>query len=227
MSTKKTAILIFDSFQNEKGSGKSFIASKNLYDKLTNAVLKKAALSGIDYYHIKEDLQVGGTFGKCFSNALSSIYKKGYDNLITIGNDIPNLKVAHLIQAKKSLDSNSSVLGPTYDGGFYLLGLQKEYFNSFDFESFSWNTSKIASEVKTYIKQFTHQISILNYLYDIDTFLDLKKVYTTLSVYKKELRDALQKIIQTFIQNIIFIETNKFQLLVTCIHNKGSPLSSL
>lgn len=227
MSTKKTAILIFDSFQNEKGSGRYFLSSKKLYNQLTNNVLKKAALSGLDYYHIKEERQIGNTFGQRFSNALTSIYKKGYDNLITIGNDIPNLKLEHLIEAKKSLDNNKPALGPSYDGGFYLLGLQKEYFNSFDFESFSWNTSKVASEVKKYLNQFTLQTTILNYLHDIDTFRDLKKVYTTLSIYKKGLRDALQKIIQTFIQNILFIETNKFQFVITLIHNKGSPLFSL
>lgn len=227
MSTKKTAILIFDSFQNEKGSGKSFLASNSLYNQLTDNVLKKAALSGIDYFHFKEEQQTGDTFGKRFSNALTSIYKKGYDNLITIGNDIPNLKVNHLTEAKESLENNTSVLGPSYDGGFYLLGLQKEYFNALDFENFSWNTSKVALEVKTYIKQFTSEIITFNYLHDIDTFLDLKKVYTTLSIYQKSLRDVLQKIIQAFIQNTLFIESNKFQLFVIAIHNKGSPLVSL
>ena len=227
MSNKNTAILIFDSFQNEKGSGKSFLTSKALHNQLTNAVLKKATLSGLDYYFIKEKQQIGATFGKRFSNALRSIFEKGYDNLIAIGNDIPNLKVEHLIKASNALEENSSILGPSYDGGFYLLGLQKEYFNSIDFENFSWNTSNVAFEVKNYLKQFTPQVVLLNYLYDIDTFSDLKKVYTTLSIYKKGLRFAIQKILQVFNQHITFIETIKIKQVVSTIYNKGSPLFSL
>ena len=224
MKTQKTAVLIFDSFQNEKGIGTSFIKSKRLYNVLTDDIVKKVEVTGLDYFHYTEKEQKGNSFGQCFSNAISDVYSKGYDAVITIGNDIPNLESHHIIEAKQRLDNNEFVLGPSYDGGFYLMALQKEYFEASLFEKFSWNSSKVALEIKEYIEKFTTDIILLKYLYDIDTLLDLKSVFKTLSVYKKRLRLIIQDLIQIALFVYTYIETLYIQTYTDCLHNKGSPL---
>ncbi len=224
MITKKTAILIFDSFQNEKGTGNSFLAPNTLYCTLTNSIVKKVRRTGLDYFHFTEKKQRGNSFGKRFCNAITAIYNKGYDAVITIGNDIPDLEIDHILRAKQLLDNNKFVLGPSFDGGFYLMGLQKDYFDNNKFESFSWNSAKIALEIKSYIKKFTQDVVTFNYLYDIDTFLDLKKVYKTLSIAQKKLLLIIQELIQVKTVNYTYVVFSLFQLHHNNFHNKGSPL---
>lgn len=224
MITKKTAVIIFDCLQNDKGRGNSFLVPHTLYSTLTNGVTKKVQQTGLDYFHFTEQEQKGGSFGKRFCNAIADVYSKGYDAIIIVGNDIPNLKTHHILDAKKSLDNEKFVMGPSYDGGFYLMGLKKAYFDSTQFESFSWNSAKVALEIKIYIEKFTQDIVTFNYLYDIDTFLDLKKVFKTLSIAQKKLRLRLQQLIQTKTVHYIFVVFSLCQYCINYFYNKGSPL---
>ena len=45
------------------------------------------------------------------------------DAVIVVGSDLPGLPVARLIEARDALATHDAVLGPSSDGGFYLIGL--------------------------------------------------------------------------------------------------------
>ena len=223
----KTAVLIFAFSQKEAEKRNKLFANKELYASLTNRVRKIVDASKIDHFYFTEKKQIGSSFGERFSNAIAAIYAKGYDNVITIGNDTPNLTVDHLLETKEALESKSSVIGPSYDGGFYLLGLQKEYFDATKFENFSWNTSKITKQIRSYIEQYTTQIVQFEYLHDIDNDGRLKLVFKSLALSQYQLRNIIQKLIQIQVFQFLVVEINAVYTLISKYYNKGSPSRTL
>jgi len=225
--SNKTAILIFALSQKEAEKRNKLFANKALYASLTDRVKKVVDATKIDHFYFTEKKQIGSSFGERFSNAIAAIYAKGYDNVITIGNDTPNLTVDHLLETKKALEAKSSVIGPSYDGGFYLLGLQKEYFDATQFENFSWNTSKITKQIRSYIEQYTTQIIQFEYLHDIDNESRLKIVFKSLALSQYQLRNIIQKLIQVQVFQFLVIQINSIYILVSKYYNKGSPTRTL
>jgi len=62
--------------------------------------------------------------------------------VITIGNDTPILKSHHIVEASRQLESKNVVLGPSLDGGFYLLGIHKTHFNREQFIDLPWQNEQ-------------------------------------------------------------------------------------
>jgi len=229
LNQKKTAILLFSFSEHEEKSRKSFLANTSLYQKLTQRVTRTILATGLDYFYFSNEEQIGDNFGTKFSDAIAKVYAKGYDNVITIGNDSPELRVDHILKAKDALENNHFVLGPSYDGGFYLMGLQKEHFEKTIFENFTWNTSKVASEIKDYINtSFGVQILALQYLRDIDRLSDLQCLLKTLSPVLNSIRNVIEQILQQAKkQHYPYVENISPNFLTYTIYNKGSPLLSL
>ncbi|WP_394749449.1 TIGR04282 family arsenosugar biosynthesis glycosyltransferase [Spongiimicrobium salis] len=223
----KTAVLVFALSQQEEVKRKSFLFHSDLPSELNAHALKIAHDSGLDYFHFCENEQIGSSFGERFSNAIAKIYDKGYEAVITLGNDSPNLTVHHLKETAKKLEENTIVLGPTYDGGFYLMGLRREHFKKDIFVDFSWNTGHIRQQIQHYIVQADASYLLLDVLYDIDSLVDLKRVYRTLDLFQRRLRLAIQQLLQAafpiFNQEIEPISFLSFSQ----IHTRGSPYSFL
>lgn len=58
--------------------------------------------------------------------ALESMFHlEGITKGILIGGDIPGLGVDHIEQARDLLDTNDLVFGPSEDGGYYLIGMNR------------------------------------------------------------------------------------------------------
>ncbi len=129
--------------------------------------------SGLPYFLITEKEQTGCNFGERYTKALQFVYDQGYDNVISIGNDTPQLKMHHLVEAAKQLEQNKTVLGPSKDGGFYLLGLQKSQFKKAQFVALPWQTKHVFESLKA-ILSVNHGISYLTKLRDINSLSDVK-----------------------------------------------------
>lgn len=69
--------------------------------------------------------QEGNDIGSRMANALSRVFVQGYDACILIGADLPLLTAEHLSAAFEALKSHDMALGPTSDGGYYLIGLRR------------------------------------------------------------------------------------------------------
>lgn len=74
-----------------------------------------------------KNLQTGNSLSKKVDNAFSETFNSDYGKVCWIVPDCPSLKVFHLRTAFSQLDNNDVVLGPTFDGGIYLLGMNKHY----------------------------------------------------------------------------------------------------
>jgi hypothetical protein len=67
--------------------------------------------------------QRGGAFGERLSNAFADVFALGYSHVVSVGIDTPGLRAAHLAEAFAALVCSPAVLGPSPDGGVYLIGL--------------------------------------------------------------------------------------------------------
>jgi hypothetical protein len=225
LAPRKTAILLFSLSEDEEKQRKAFYHDSGLHQLLVQRVQRTIAKSGMDFFHFSEKEQAKGDFGTRFCDAIERIYAKGYNAVITIGNDSPNLSVSHILKAKKALERNEFVLGPSYDGGFYLMGLQKEHFKKAIFENFSWNTSKVATEIKQYIKQHLGgALLILRYLRDLDNCPDLKALLKSLTPSLALIGHKIELILQKVNSwDIGYIEGIYSFYYSELNYNKGSP----
>ena len=219
----KTAILVFARSSQEELVHKSIYNGGQLFDALTNHVLETATKTELPYFHFSEEKQIGNTFGERFANAIKTIFEKGYEQIITIGNDTPQLKVAHILEAEKQLSSNKIVLGPSADGGFYLMGLHKSQFDTLAFQQLAWQTSDLSKQLLELIQLGNNEIFQLPTLTDIDTQADVKSIVSYAYQLSEELLLALLHTLGSG-ENSFFIPVQKFYPLTLGVqHNKGSP----
>lgn len=69
--------------------------------------------------------QEGHELGDRMDNAIQKLLNKGYSKVVLIGSDIPSLQAEDIKKAYDELEGNDICLGPTNDGGYYLVGMKK------------------------------------------------------------------------------------------------------
>jgi rSAM/selenodomain-associated transferase 1 len=115
-------------------------------------------------------LQEGEHLGNKMENAFQWAFDQGYEKVLLIGTDLWSLHEDTLIEAKQALDQNAFVIGPSYDGGYYLLGMNQ--MNLKIFKDVSWSTSQVFRD--TLLNVSESSIYFLDIANDIDDFEDLK-----------------------------------------------------
>ena len=68
--------------------------------------------------------QQGEDLGQRMHNAFCRAFQKGYAAVVLTGSDLPELDQSCLAKAFTALETNDVVLGPTSDGGYYLIGMK-------------------------------------------------------------------------------------------------------
>ncbi|MGM0635538.1 MAG: DUF2064 domain-containing protein [Bacteroidota bacterium] len=170
-----TALLIFARSASEESKYKRFKGSQLFFEIQNQRVKKIAKQLPIDFYWIDEHQQVGKHFGEKFCHAIQHIFSQGHKNIICIGNDSPQLKISNLKKAIDCVEANQAVIGPSANGGFYLLGLQKEVFDFNVFLNFNWNANNTYSEVYSYLKQ-KNSVEKLQVYTDVNSAADLSLI---------------------------------------------------
>lgn len=222
--SSKTAILIFSRSQEAESNYKPFLKTSNAAKKLNTLILNKVDSLGVDYYHFTEKEQQGDTFGDRISHAIAAIFEKGYDHVLTVGNDSLGLTKQHLRTAISAMDRGEIALGPSYDGGFYLLGLHKNQFNKENICSLSWNTASVYKEIKAYIFNIQATVFTLPYLYDLDTKADIYKNTATLSSNSMSALHILQSLNHIPDAEDHYILAKAYKTQFCTFYNKGSPI---
>ena len=218
-----TAILVFANSAKAEMQIKPIRKGAVLFDKLTQETLQKVKKTGLPYFHISEQEQKGKTFGERFTKAIQTVFENGFENIITIGNDTPQLKTAHLLQASNALQTGKTVLGPSVDGGFYLMGIHKSNFDQETFKRLPWQRFSLFHRISSLLKKSGHLLFQLPVLNDIDTIKDLKR----LASFKKSISTTVLRIITVLLHKGIgfqtVLNTTFNQILLQQPYNKGSP----
>ena len=218
-----TAILIFARSSSEEVLHKKIAKGGQLFQTLTEYTLKTVQKTSVPFFHITEEEQQGASFGERFANAIQFVFDQGFENIITIGNDSPHMTKAHLLAASSELEIGKSVIGPSTDGGFYLLGLHRTHFKKSDFATLPWQTSQLKDEVTKLLFGLSQEVFLLQTLFDIDSSEDAKIVGNHASGLTQKILKVIQSLFlsKEKIEIASFFFVKGFQSQIP--FNKGSP----
>jgi uncharacterized protein len=117
--------------------------------------------------------QEGEDLGVRMKNAFKTVFDVPFPiemKVVISGSDCPELDKIVIDMAFKSLDEHDFVLGPTFDGGYYLLGMKK--FNAEIFNHIPWSTEQVLSSTLNSLDYQGLSYYLLPLLNDIDTHSD-------------------------------------------------------
>ena len=166
----------------------------------------RTELSKTNYRVFQSEGREGRSFGEKFGNAISDIFRQGYDSVIAVGNDCPSLNKQLIERAALVLNTGRSVIGKTKDGGIYLLGIHKTSFDLSAFTELAWQTPKNAHSVYTYLAQ--RKVSV----YHLPTSVDIDNPQDLISAQN-------EKLLSKQLLNILFGES---RIIATCIPLENS-----
>lgn len=115
--------------------------------------------------------QVGENLGARMTQAFTSIFSRGYTQVLIVGTDVPSLPLAHYQQALVLLTTHDLVLGPAHDGGYYLVGLTRAIPELF--ANIPWSTDQVFAWTKQKAQALGVKAALLPEWRDIDTVEDL------------------------------------------------------
>jgi rSAM/selenodomain-associated transferase 2/rSAM/selenodomain-associated transferase 1 len=113
-----------------------------------------------------------GDLGQRMARAFSDAFRQGATHVVIIGTDCPGLSAEVMEEAFEVLVQNDLVLGPSKDGGYYLIGLARLIPQLFI--DIPWGTGRVLRRTKKTAKKLGCRFSLLNLLTDIDRPKDLK-----------------------------------------------------
>jgi uncharacterized protein len=114
-----------------------------------------------------------------------------YEKVALIGSDVPDLKSEMIVKAFNALDKHDVVLGPSEDGGYYLVALKKPHDI---FQGLPWGKQDLL-DVQTEILDKQHlTFALLEKLPDVDDIEELKALKKRL---KREDAPATYDFVQT------------------------------
>jgi len=117
--------------------------------------------------------QRGRSFGERLWFAAEDLFKCGFGGVCLIDSDSPTVPAATFAQAVEILRSSGEhiVLGPSDDGGYYLIGLKKPRREMF--ERIDWSTERVLEQTKARAKEIGLAVKLLPMCYDVDYFITL------------------------------------------------------
>lgn len=130
-----------------------------------------SALFGKDFSYLP---QTGADLGERMYNAFISCFAGGFRSVVVIGSDSPDLSRGIIEEAFQSLRNHDAVIGPTYDGGYYLIGFSANSLSGRFFENMTWSTDNVYTETIRRFDQEGVSFHVLPPWRDIDTADDVR-----------------------------------------------------
>ena len=119
---------------------------------------------------------LGKRMGHFFAWALqrNNIHHSEKIKVVLIGSDTPHLTPVRVEQAFEALEQSPIVLGPSSDGGYYLIGMTDKCFPVFD--EVNWSTSKVLEQTMAHLEKTRVAWKLLPEMIDIDDLDDLNEL---------------------------------------------------
>ncbi len=147
-------------------------------------------LLGEDFTYVA---QKGKDLGERLTNATQWAADNGYNKILFVGSDSPTLPLSYVSQGVDSLNASDVILGPSMDGGYYLIGFSKNKLNTmvpYIFEDIAWSTEHVFLQTVERIHSIAVKLTLLPPWYDVDTPDDL----SFLHAHIKAMRLANEKV---------------------------------
>jgi len=123
--------------------------------------------------------QIGDDLGERLYNGFTISMNMGYTSAIALATDIPDLPESILNEAVLKLEEYDSVIGPSIDGGYYLIGLRKNAVTKNLFQGITWSTENVYEETLKKIEEEKITCYSLPHWGDVDTLDDLKRLLSS------------------------------------------------
>jgi len=127
----------------------------------------------------RKALQRGADLGERMQHAFAEVLGKGYPKAVLIGTDCPSLHESILREAFEGLENHDVVIGPAYDGGYYLIGMRAPRPSLF--QGIAWSTATVFKKTTAICRQSGLRYAVLPQLHDIDEEKDLVHLWSALS----------------------------------------------
>lgn len=127
--------------------------------------------NSFDYQH-----QCTGHIGIRMSDAFARILCNQHQSIILAGSDIPGLTAKIIREGFKSLNNADAIIGPSSDGGYYLVGMKAKdspKLSKILFSRIPWSTNYVLQTSLQHLIDSGHSYSLLQTLSDIDRPEDL------------------------------------------------------
>jgi rSAM/selenodomain-associated transferase 1 len=120
--------------------------------------------------------QRGEDLGARIESAAVYAFARGRGSVVIVGTDSPTLPPSYVERAFASLSSGESdvALGPTEDGGYYLVGLRQNFAGLFG--NVEWSTPRAYAQTAENVARAGLRLLELPRWYDVDTPADLLRL---------------------------------------------------
>ncbi len=119
-------------------------------------------------------LQSGNNLGERMKNAFIQVFSAGYTDVIIIGSDLPDLPGNEIVEAFQALQVKDAVIGPSQDGGYYLLGFKQNTLMHSVFYDIPWSTGSVYRDTIRELESRAYDTYVLKTLNDVDDIEDLR-----------------------------------------------------
>ena len=116
-------------------------------------------------------------FGDCLLRTIEELFARGHAASVVLNSDSPTLPTALLVETAEMLarPGERAVLGPSSDGGYYLLGLKTAHRRVF--EDIAWSTERVAEQTLERAREIKLEIHTLPVWYDVDDVEGLRRLH--------------------------------------------------
>jgi glycosyltransferase A (GT-A) superfamily protein (DUF2064 family) len=117
------------------------------------------------------------SLGDCLVHTIKEIFARGHAAAVVLNSDSPTLPTALLVETADMLTrpGERAVLGPSTDGGYYLLGLKTVHRRLF--EDIGWGTERVAAQTLERARELKLDLHMLPPWYDVDDVDGLRRLH--------------------------------------------------
>jgi uncharacterized protein len=124
--------------------------------------------------------QRGDKFGERLYFAVEDLLNCGFDSVCLIDSDSPTVPAENFVEAVEVLSTREDrvVLGPSDDGGYYLIGTKNPHRHLF--EQIDWSTERVLNQTIERATEIGLEAKLLSTGYDVDDEASLKRLFDEL-----------------------------------------------
>ncbi len=228
-----TAIFLFIRDPKEEAKNKHFAGegrlgqSQNIAQALNQHALNLIKKTDLPYYILTSKDQQGNDFSEKFTNAFLEIFNKGYDKVIALGNDHPELSSAKIQAGADYLRDYDQVVGPAKDGGLYLIGMHFHSFAIHQFRNLPWQTGRLYDAFSQLAASNQNSCKVLEPLKDADNYWQLQAILTHLRarLNYQQLYQLITSILASIeVRLIEFTQKHNYQYAPLPFDLRGPPI---
>ncbi len=130
-----------------------------------------------NYPAIRLLAQRGKDLGERLHHVFVDLFNRGYIEIVVADSDSPTVPLSSIDQAYKQLGEEGCdlVLGPSEDGGYYLIGLKRP--TEQIFHDIPWSTNSVVDATLKRAGELALRVELLPPAYDIDVEDDLRRLW--------------------------------------------------